>query len=86
MVCKTIIVGSNPTMLFLKAHTAILLDITVNIHPNVLRYIRGVGQAAKLQPFHGCEMGSIPIHPTTGESAVSQKRFSAFITRNKCSK
>ena len=35
-----------------------------------VRSFWGVGQAAKLQPFHGCEMGSIPIRPTTGESAV----------------
>ena len=44
-----------------------------------IRYhLRPVGQAVKTRPFHGCNMGSIPVRVTNSEKAPQQWCFSFF--------
>ena len=46
------------------------------IGSNPISATRPVGQAVKTRPFHGCNMGSIPVRVTTPEKSTLQK--SAF--------
>ena len=40
---------------------------------------RPVGQAVKTRPFHGCNMGSIPVRVTNHKKAPQQWCFSFFV-------
>ena len=57
------------------------------IGSNPISATRPVGQAVKTRPFHGCNMGSIPVRVTKPEKSTLFRvlfSFSGLVTRTAC--